>query len=253
MTMRMRLSFKPALTAMAVATCLSVSPGAKAQDGPIFRHSADFFKFDGSEFVTPTTAVAGPNDQTPGTPDGALFYRKRVLVPQSSNTLYVSIYATGDTHFGAAEWFSCRVNGSFCRPGVDTGIDEAPSGWISLLKLPQDVQNPVGPPFPVNNCDNGFGGSADCHDNAVTYQWCVPVRGGASVLVDLKMATSKPDSPVFIEKGFVYIDSSRIEQPDRCVEAPLASGAISPLTATLRAAESAGEEIAGSTKPGQQQ
>jgi hypothetical protein len=251
--MKMRLISMPSITALALGTCLSVSLGAKAQDGPMFRHSADFFKFDGSEFVTATTAVAGPTDRTPGTPDGALFYGKRVLVPQGSNTLYVSIYTAGDTHFGAAEWLSCRVNGSFCRPGVDTGIDEAPSGWTSLLKLPQDVQKPVGPPFPVNNCDNGFGGSADCHDNAVTYQWCVPVRGGISVLVDLKMATSKPGSPVYLEKAFVYIDSSRIEQPDRCVQAPLASGGTSPLTATLRDAESAGEEIAGSTTPGQQQ
>lgn len=231
------------LAAVALATCLSVSPGARAQDSPIFRHSADFFKFDGSEFTTATTAVNGVTTTVPGNPDGALFYRKRVLVPSISNVLYVSIYTTGDTHNGAALWLSCRVNKAFCRPGTVVAVDEAPSGWINVKKLPQDVQTPLG----QNNCNDGGGGSADCHDNAVAYQWCVPVRGDRIVTVDLKMATNKPGSNVFIEKGHVYIDSSRIGQPDRCVLAPTAAGAAN---AALTAAAAAGEETAASTTQG---
>jgi len=236
---------------------LSASPGAEALDSSIFRLAADFFKFDGTEFTTTTTAVAGPSIFVPGTLDGALFYTKKVSVPKGSNTLYVSIYATGDTHFGAAEWLSCRAApqaspgiAPFCRPSADpTAIDQAPSGWISLLKLPQDVQTPNG----ANNCNasgvggDGGGGSADCHDNAIAYQWCVPVRGDSVVTVNLRMATSINGRAVFIEKGHVYIDSSHISQTDRC-----ALLGDDPLAAALKAAVATGEEVAGSTTPGQQ-
>lgn len=240
----MRTALNVSLAAVALATCLSVNPGAKAQDSPILRHSADFFKFDGTEFTTTTTAVNGVTTTVPGNPDGALFYRKRVLVPGFSNVLYVSVYATGDTHNGAALWLSCRVNSAFCRPGTAVAVDEAPSGWIAMKKLPQDVQAPLG----HNNCNDGGGGSADCHDNAIAYQWCVPTRGNRVVTIDLKMATNKPGRNVFIEKGHVYIDSSRIGQPDRCVKAPTTAATGSD--AALTAAAAAGEEIAGSTSQG---
>ncbi len=237
----MRRNLKYSLAALALAVCSSVGPGAKAQDNPLIRHSADFFKFDGTEFFTTVTAVNGPNPTTPGNPDGALFYRKKVTVQRTSNILYVSIYTTGDSHDGAALWLSCRVNSAFCRPATPVAVDKSPSGWIALLKLPQDVQTPSG----ANNCNDGGGGSADCHDNAVTYQWCVPVRGGSAVLVDLKMATSKAGSSVFIEKGHVYIDSSGIRQPDRCVQAPPVVRAA--LAAPGVAGSTTQEEIAGST------
>jgi hypothetical protein len=237
--MRMRLSLKPSLATVALATCLSVSPGAKA-DGPIFRHAADFFKFNGTEFLTATTATA----QSP--PGGALFYRKRIVVQSTppSNTLYVSIYAKSDQHGGAALWLSCLVNGVFCRPSAASFFEGTPPSWIALQKLPRT------PGDPTLNCNNGGGGSADCHDNGVAYEWCVPVRPDSIVTVDLRMATSIAGRNVFLEGGHVYIDSSQITQPNRCVEAPpVASAPGSALTA----AEAAGEEVAGSTTPGQQQ
>jgi hypothetical protein len=232
----MRRGFTLPAPLVALAACLAAAPSVQAQDSAIFRHSADFFKFDGTEFVTGTTAVSGANPTTPGTPDGALFYRKRVAVPKTSTILYVSIFATGDSHNGAALWLSCRVNLAFCRPSPARAVDKAPSGWIALLKLPQAVP----PVTATNNCNDGGGGTADCHDNGVAYQWCVPVRGGSTVQVDLKMATSKAGSDVFIEKGHVYIDSSRIVQPDRCLQSP------QPVGAALKAA-GAQEEVAGST------
>jgi hypothetical protein len=268
----MRMSFKPALTAVALGTCLLASPGAKAQ--AIFRHAADFFKFDGSEFITNTSVTPAPSfapSPVPGS-DGALFYTKTAAVPAASNTLYVSLYTTGDTHGGAAEWFSCRtvtppsVTQIFCRPSFTFGVDEAPDGWISLLKLPQALPA-FGPPF--NNCftpkpptpstvsGDGGGGSADCHDNGIAYSWCVPVRGGSTVTVNLRMASSITGQLVFIEKGHVYIDSSFIRGPNRCTPSPLGSPAAGeasdPLAAALRAAAAAGDEVAGSTTPGQQQ
>jgi hypothetical protein len=129
------------------------------------------FTPSGTEFSTDVTAVNGPDIFTPGDPDGALFFRKKVTVPERSNTLYISLYTTGDVHGGAALWLSCRVDGRFCRPSAAGAVDQAPSGWIALLKLPQDVQDPEG----TNNCNDGGGGTADCHDNGITYQWCVPI------------------------------------------------------------------------------
>jgi hypothetical protein len=240
--MRMRSNRNYLLMAMALTTCLSVGPGAKAQ--AIIREAADFFKFDGTEFFTAATAA------DPAPPDGALFYRKTVTVAPQSNTLYVSLYATGDSHNGSAEWISCRATPQagpappFCRSSAPGAVDGAPPGWITLLKLPQDVESPAG----QNNCNDGGGGSADCHDNAITYQWCVPVRGGTSVTVDLRMATSIAGSDVFIEKGHVYIDSSRITGANQCTQAP------DPGTtgSALGAAVTTGEEVARSTKAGQQ-
>jgi hypothetical protein len=232
---------------VAVTAFVSVSPGAKAQDTAIKRLAADAFKFDATEFFTTVTAVAGANKFTPGTPDGALFYTKTVSVPKGSNTLYVTLYATSDTHFGAAEWLSCRASpqaapgaAPFCRPSENDGANGTPSGWISLQKLPQNGANPNdGSP----NCNDGGGGTADCHDNGIAYSWCLPVTVDSPVVtVDLRMATNRAGQAVFIERGHVYIDSSFIFQPDRCqLLGP------DPLDAALAAAGATGDEIAGST------
>ena len=242
--MKIRLGSVPLVTAVALVTCLSASPRANA-DGPILRHAADFFQFGGGEFATSTTAVAAFNSPVPGSADGALFYRKTVTVGPS-NTLYVSLYTTSDQHQGAALWLSCRVNGLFCRPSVG-GANEAPSGWINLQRVPQNFNNAQGGPSGASpNCNNGGGGTADCHDNGVAYQWCIPVEAGSRVTVDLKMATSTAGDFVFIEKGHVYIDSSLITQPNKCTPEPVPSGD-PEMTAALRAALAAGEEVAVST------
>ncbi len=222
------------------AAVVLISAGAKA-DGPIIRHAADFFRFNGTEFTTTTTAVAFP-----GTPDGALFYTKTVLVPSDSNVLFVSIFATGDAHGGAADWLSCRINGALCRPATTTGVDGAPAGWITLVKIPTD-----GGPSPVlNNCNDGGGGTADCHDNAIAYEWCAvlpPSSVERPFNVQLKFATSIAGQNVFLEKGHVYLDSSRIAQTDRCASAPTgtrASETGDPLDVALKAAAATGTTVA---------
>jgi hypothetical protein len=247
--MKIRLGSVPLVTAAALVTCLSTSPRANA-DGPIFRHAANFFQFGGGEFFTATTAAATANSSMPGSPDGALFYRKTITVQEGSNTLYVSLYTTSDQHQGAALWLSCRVNGLFCRPSVG-GANEAPSGWINLQRLPQNFNDGNGghggPNGASPNCNNGGRGTADCHDNGVAYEWCIPVRGGSTVTVDLKMATSTAGDGVFIEKGHVYIDSSFIRQPNRCMADPEVTPDDPEMTAEMRAAQAAGEEVAGTT------
>lgn len=202
---------KLSLTAAAV---LLTSAGAEAADGPIFRHSADFFKFDGTEFVTGLT----PNPTTGA--GGALFFSKSVTLPTApspvSNVLYVSFFATGDAFSGAAEWFNCRVMFSGfrlqnCRPSIPSD-NGAPNGWVSLLRLPN------------TGVDVNCFGDGDCLDNAIAYQWCVPIPPGApTAAVALRMATSISGSLVFLEQGHVYIDSSHIDQPDKCVKSPFGS------------------------------
>lgn len=228
------------------AAVVLISAGAKA-DGPIIRHAADFIKFNGTEFTTTITAAAFP-----GPPDGALFYSKTVLVPSDSNALFVSIFATGDAHFGAADWFSCRVNGALCRPeSTVTGIDKAPAGWITLVKIPTDGDGVA------NNCNDGGGGTADCHDNAIAYSWCAvlpPIAPGTvqSVTVALKFATSTAGSNVFLEKGHIYIDSSRISQNDRCGFFPgagaLANETGDALDLALKAAAAKGVPVAATVR-----
>jgi hypothetical protein len=220
------------LTSASVAL---LSAGAKA-DGPIIRHAADFFKFNGTEFTTTITAAAFP-----GPPDGALFYAKTVLVPSDSNVLFVSIFATGDAHGGASDWFSCRVNGALCRPQSTSGIDKAPAGWISLVKIPTDASGAL------NNCNDGGGGTADCHDNAIAYSWCAvlpPRTVETPFTVNLKFATSIPGANVFLEKAHVYIDSSRISQTDRCASSPTPPSGGDPLDLALKAAAAKGEAVA---------
>jgi hypothetical protein len=196
------------------ATVVMLTSGAAiaGPDGPLFRHAADFFKFDGTEFTTAVTANANP-----AIADGALFYDRTVVLPSSSNVLYVTLFTTGDTHGGAALWLSCRytIGGvvNLCRSGP-VGIDEAPNGWVAVKKLPVPVDG-------ATNCNDGGGGPADCHDNAIAYSWCVqlPSPTPGTVRVRLRMATSIAGQNVFVEKGQAYIDSSFIDHPAKCIRA----------------------------------
>jgi hypothetical protein len=137
------------------ATVVMLTSGAAiaGPDGPLFRHAADFFKFDGTEFGTTVTANANP-----AIADGALFYDRTVVLPSSSNVLYVTLFTTSDQHGAAALWLSCRytIGGvvTLCRSGP-TGIDEAPAGWVAVNKVPSVVGTTN------NNCNDGGGGPGD--------------------------------------------------------------------------------------------
>lgn len=229
------------------AMVLAGSLAAEAS-GQLRRYAADYWSFRGGEFSTTNPSLADPggdiNIPAAAPNDGALFYRKTITVNSSINTLYVAVDTTGDAHDGAALRLSCRINGEFCRTSANpAGVDGAPSGWITLLKVPTSDGN--------TNCNDGGGGSADCHDNNINYTWCVPLEpylapdgGNTPVTIDLKMSSSstggESDGRVFIEKGHVFIDGSKFTPAgagSRCGEAPLvdapgeevASGAGVPL------------------------
>jgi hypothetical protein len=161
----------------------------------LFRLSAEFKNFDGTETATDKTVSSDPK---PGE-GGILAYRKEVNAPVDA-TLYITISTTGDTHGGAASWFSCVVDDYFCNPGAG-GAAGAPAGWIALQKLPAANEG-------ADNCDNGGGGAGDCHDNSIYYTWCTNVKKGDHK-VDIRLASSIERQPVFFEAAHFYIDATK--------------------------------------------
>ena len=136
----------------------------------------------------PAPAVAG---------GGVEIYTKTFNLPSKQNTLFVTLSSTGDTHDGAASWFSALVNGAACNKGNE-GAGFAPPGWVPLQKHPGS--GPGG---------DGGGGPGDLHDNDITYIWCCRegVKPGGPNTVQIKMASSSPGKFVFIERSHFYIDS----------------------------------------------
>jgi hypothetical protein len=74
--------------------------------------------------------------------------------------------------------------------------------WMTLLKLPDGET-------PGNNCDDGGGGVADCHDNALSFSCCALLAAGPagnnSRDVKINMASSN-GALVFYEDSTIYID-----------------------------------------------
>jgi hypothetical protein len=202
------------LLAVAVAGVLSSLAAPANANGPILRIAADFFNFDGTETVTAAPVFAPDGTLV----DGTTVFRKAVFIPPGSNTVYVTISTTGDTHDGAALWLSCRVDGAPCNPGSG-GAGGTPAGWINLQKHKN---------YALGLFGDGGGGAGDMHDNSIYYTWCVPRQSGPAT-VELKLASSGPDfetgtgaTPpfVFFEAAHVFIDASRIAGENRCTPAP---------------------------------
>ena len=206
---------------LASAVVVLIGGGAKADT--LIREAADFFKFDGSEFFTTTTAVSFP-----ASPQGSLFYTRTLTPNANSNVLFVSVFATGDENGGANSWLSCQVNGRPCRLSAAVATDGAPKGWITLHHLPP-------------------GG-----DNDLAYQWCELLAPGP-VTVDLRLATSAAGSQVAITKGHVFINSTKLGGPNRCVNvvppagATVGAEASDPMALALKARAAKGDNVAGST------
>ena len=174
---------------LAVVLC-AVSAGVKADSlGPIYRLSADFQYGPPPERGSITTAGAN------GT-GGTLIYSKTLFVPR--RTVFVTFHATASVHHGAVLLMACLVDGVPCRP-EPSEPGYPPSGWIRLQNLPAPVNS--------TNCDDGDGGSGDCHDNNVTYSWCTNVRPGVHT-IDLRLASSVAGVAVFTQKAHIYIDNA---------------------------------------------
>ena len=207
----MKTKCRKSVTALSTAGILAIALSANA--GDLYRIASDFAKFDGTEF---STSVKGLG--VPPASGGVVIYSKAVIVPPNTTSLYLTVSTTGDTHQGAAHWFACTIDGVSCR--VNPGsVDGAPSGWISLLKLPVATGG-------ASNCSDGGGGAGDCHDNNVYYTWCVrtaPSNLTAIRTLRVKMATSVTGKTVFAEKAHFYVDAN-VGPVGECAAAPTPMG-----------------------------
>jgi hypothetical protein len=156
---------------------------------------------------------AGPNG-TGGVP----IYQKNLRVPDDVDVLYVTFSAQAETHNGAALLMNATVDGMLCEPlagqtDAGGGGSHLQTGWYTLLILPQ--------PIAVTNCNDGGGGSADCHDNAIYFSCCARLSKGhrKTVPVDIHLASLPGPSGFgsFYERSTIYIDGQKDEKRNFCV------------------------------------
>lgn len=194
------------VSAMAVVTAGSAW---RANAAPIQRLAADFqnnTSVGGSgEIFTTTTPGAG----------GTLVYQKTLSIP--FGVVYITFSAQGDTHNGSALLMQAAVDDSagnekICQPmagqtGTGGGGPSVAPGWMTLLKLPTSSGN--------DNCNDGGGGSADCHDNTIMFSCCVlltPDSGSPTTTHTVKIRLADlpgGDSNIaFYERSTIYVDGS---------------------------------------------
>jgi hypothetical protein len=193
---------------------------AQADGGGLHRLAADYQNSTslGTTGEIFTTATPGPN----GT-GGTVTYTKSVTIPD--NTVFISFSGQGDAHNGSALLMSASVTDStgavtVCQPlagqtDVGGGGSHLQTGWYTLLHLPDAGKA-------VTNCNDGGGGAADCHDNAISFSCCAQVtpdvkndeeddhKDGAaptSHTVNISLANSD-GATSFYERSTIYIDSA---------------------------------------------
>ncbi len=169
-----------------------------------------------NEVVTTLPPIAG------GT-GGISAYSKTLSIP--FDVVYITFSAQGDTHGGAALSLSANVTDSsavttVCQPMAGQtseggGGTAGPPGWMTLNKLPTNPA--IDTTGPANNCNDGGGGSADCHDNTVMFSCCLritPDSAATSHTVEIRLASQPnpltPTTPTdaFYERSTIYIDAS---------------------------------------------
>jgi hypothetical protein len=155
---------------------------------------------------------------------GISAYSKTLSIP--FDVVYVTFSAQGDTHGGAALSLSANITDAaavttVCQPmagqtGDGGGGTAGPAGWMTLNKLPTNpaVDAVGGTP---NNCNDGTGGSADCHDNTVMFSCCLritPDTASTKHTVEIRLASQpNPQTPLtpsnaFYERSTIYVDAS---------------------------------------------
>jgi hypothetical protein len=205
------------IIATAIAAGLVIAAAVPTKAAPELRRLAAQFDYFGAEAVTslgvdPAAPEAG----------GSAVYRVTVTVPAGENVVYLTMSTTGDTHNGIASCFSALIDGRFFNPGTQGSAEcgqagEKVPGWVNLIKLPLDDNA-------ADNCNDGGGGSADCHDNNIHYEWCTRVAPGVHTL-QIRMAATPAGSDVFIEEAHFYVDTNSIGvAAKRCAKATTPTG-----------------------------
>ena len=184
-----------------LAALLSVALAATATgSATLFRIAADQQKTG----ERATTAYFGSG--------GSLVYSKNFYNP--GQRTYVTFSGQGDTHEGAALMIQCLFDGLPCEAGFGADPDFG-AGWSTLNKEPGGT---LFDGLPGNNCEDGGGGFADCHDNTVAKVWCIHNEAGAHT-VKLNLGTDTAGAAVWYEKATILIDGSGWDPHIRCQDA----------------------------------
>jgi hypothetical protein len=161
-----------------------------------------------AEFQNTSSGVSEASSSAPAMPAGAggtVVYSKLVPIPPAVDVLYVTFSAQGDVHSGSTLLMNASVNGALIQPlaGQTGGGGGTMSGWYSLLNLPQ--------PTTSTNCNDGGGGTADCHDNTIFFSGCFRVRlsdrPNATVTIKLANLPGVGSNISFYERATIYIDA----------------------------------------------
>jgi hypothetical protein len=199
---------------LAVATSLSAAGGLQ-------RLSAEFQNNTslGGGGEVATTAAAGA-----GGAGGLVVYSKTLKVPEGVNVLYVTFSGQADSHEGSALLMTATVNGALVEPlaGQTAGGGGGPhvqTGWYTLLHLPDSGAG--------TNCNDGGGGTADCHDNGIYFTGCAHIASTGkkddddektTATVEIKLANLPGGgaNTSFYERATIYIDGQRDEHGQFC-------------------------------------
>jgi len=214
--MRMRRCLTSAL-ALAAAGLFVAGPVSAAN---LQRLSAEFqnnTSIGGSgEIFTTLPALAGGAG-------GTVVYDKTVAFAADVDVLYVTFSAQGDSHLGSALLMNATVNGNLIEPlaGQTAGGGGGPhvqTGWYTLLILPTTAVNPF---TPANNCNDGGGGTADCHDNTIYFSGCYalqPADDKKTARVKIKLADLPGGDAnfAFYERSTIYIDGQHDPRGELC-------------------------------------
>lgn len=197
---------------LAGAVLLVVGAVTQAGSAPLQRLAADFQNSTSvggtGEIVTALTPAAG----------GLLVYSKTLSIP--FDVVYITFSAQADTHNGSALLMQAAVadpsgTETICQPmagqtGVGGGGPSLAPGWMTLLKLP--VSSADSGTGVTNNCDDGAGGPADCHDNTIVFSCCVqlPRKHANTQTVRIRLADLPGGDPnfAFYERASIYVDGS---------------------------------------------
>ena len=215
--MRMSRNSRIVISTLFIVAWLFSASSVQAQDNGsnLRRLSAEFqnsTSLGGSGEVS-TNAAA-----TPSGGGGLVVYDKTLTVPDDVDVLYVTFSAQGDAHNGSALLMSASVNGDLIEPlagqnSTGGGGPHLQTGWYTLTHLPAADTG--------TNCNDGGGGTADCHDNTIYFSGCYRVGShNPNTPFDVKIKLA--DLPgtgtnvAFYERATIYIDGQKDVKGNLC-------------------------------------
>src|SRR5579864_7521619 len=167
-----------AVAALAALMVAGVTTSANAQwssgDTALHRLAADYQNTTslGGQ-ISGADEVQTNLPPSPGGLGGTPVYSKTLSIPY--DVVFITFSAQADAHFGSALDMSANVTDEdghkqLCQPlagQTGPGGTNNQTGWYTLLKQPS--------PTASTNCNDGGGGTGDCHDNAIYFSCCARI------------------------------------------------------------------------------